>query len=66
MFKTSVNDASFILTNTYITIEKHCVPGSVRVYFIQIFLHQLVRLGAKNHSPEEVGQQSAKDHGANY
>ena len=38
MFKTNVNDASFILTNTYITtMEKHCVPGSVCLYFIPIF-----------------------------
>ena len=65
--QTNVNDTSFILTNTYITtLEKHFVSGSVRLYFIPIFLQQLVMLRPKNHSPKEVGQQFAKDHGTNY
>ena len=34
--------------------------------FYSNFLHQLVMLGPKKHSPKEVGQQSAKDHGVNY
>ena len=51
MFKTSVNDASFILTNTYITIEKHCVPGSVRVYFIQIFFASVGNARTKKSQP---------------
>ena len=59
-------DASFILTNTYITtMEKHCVSGSAFVFYSN-FLHQLVMLAPKNHNPEEVSQQLAKDHGANY
>ena len=36
--QTNVNDTNFILTNTYITtLEKHCVSGSVRLYFNPIF-----------------------------
>ena len=64
--QTNVNDTSFILTNTYITtLEKHCFWVCAFVFYSN-FLQQLVILRPKNHSPKEVGQQFAKDHGANY
>ena len=73
MFKTKfVNFASFICLfgQTHNKSRETCVQGSVHFAFCINSLHQLVMLGPKQpyhkkHSPEKVGQKSAKDHGAN-